>query len=205
MFALEIVTLGIYRLYWLIKTRREMMDKDTSIKILNPLILVAPIVLVILSIAPMVLSIIHESGKVPSYCSVYTSNYSYSSDNSYSSSNYIPSECQSNPAGWTIALFFIGILLIFPTVLIWLWGYAQGVEKITHGKMSFAVTLIVLFAVPDGIDILLVQDAFNKTNLPESSHTATPSAAPATVATAELPTTTTPTEEPTDPTPPKVT
>lgn len=160
MFALEIITLGIYRLYWLIKTRKEMMDSDAEIKILHPLILISPVFLVIAAVVPFVISMVSSASKIPKYCSTY------------SSSSSLPTECQANPEIWTIILLYAGIFLIFPIVLVWLWGYAKGVEKITKEKMSFPVALLIMYAVPDGIDILLVQDAFNKVSQ-------SPAAAPA--------------------------
>lgn len=150
MFALEIITIGIYRLYWLIKTRREMMDSDPEIKIMHPVVLVAPVFIAITATITFILSMISVALNIPEYCAAY------------SSSNNIPVECQAGPEAWTAVLFYVGIFLIFPLVLIWLWGYAKGVEKITKEKMSFPLALLILYAVPDGIDILLVQDAFNK-------------------------------------------
>jgi len=43
MFLLEIVTLGIYRLYFLIKTRREIMNLKPDVKIKSPAFLLLPI------------------------------------------------------------------------------------------------------------------------------------------------------------------
>lgn len=150
MFLLTIVTLGIYRLYWFIKTRKEMMQTDPEIKILHPFFLFLPMILVIVSIVPMIISIFQAAANTPSYCSTYSSSYN------------IPAECDAGPAVWTMILFYLGILLIAPLIVVWLWGYAKGVEKITNGKMSFPVALLILYMVPDGIDILLVQDSFNK-------------------------------------------
>lgn len=42
MFVLTIVTLGIYRLYWFIKTRKEMMS-IADVDIPSPFLLLAPI------------------------------------------------------------------------------------------------------------------------------------------------------------------
>lgn len=154
MFLLEIVTLGIYRLYWLIKTRKEMMTSNSEIKILHPIILFLPVILVIVSIIPMIVSSIQATKNTPSYCSAYSSDYN---------SNYtLPAECDTGPAIWASILFYLVILFLAPMIVIWLWGYAKGVEKITNGTMSFAMALLILYMVPDGIDILLIQDSFNR-------------------------------------------
>lgn len=152
MLVLTIVTLGIYRLYWFIKTRREMMDKDSSIKILNPLILVLPFALVAASVIFLIFSTITSIKNIPEYCENYTS-----------SSFSTPKECTvESSSALAIVLIYVSIFLVFPFVLAWLWSYSKGVEKITNEKMSFAISLLILYVVPDGIDILLVQDAFNK-------------------------------------------
>lgn len=152
MLVLTIVTLGIYRLYWFVKTRREMMDKDSSIKILSPFILIFPFILVAASVIFLIFSTFKSFNDIPEYCENYRSS-------SYS----IPRECEiGSGSALPIIFLYVSIFLVFPFVLAWLWGYSKGVEKITNEKMSFAMSLLILYVVPDGIDILLVQDAFNK-------------------------------------------
>lgn len=161
MFALEVITLGIYRLYWFIKTRREMMDTDKSIQIMTPWFLIIPVVLIVVSFIAMMAGTINSASNLPSTCK----------DPSYSqvtraNDGYVTkttrAECEPTPpAAATIALI-VSALAFWPVVVIWLWGYCKGVETITAGKMHFALTLIILVLVPDGIDILIVQDTFNK-------------------------------------------
>lgn len=62
----------------------------------------------------------------------------------------------------SIIAFYVSILAVPVLMAIWLWKYSKGVEVVTGEKMSFAIALLILLAVPDGIDILIVQDAFNK-------------------------------------------
>ena len=69
----------------------------------------------------------------------------------------------------SIILFYIGIIAVPLLMAIWLWKYSKAVEVITKEKMSFAIALLVLLAVPDGIDILIVQDSFNKLALETES------------------------------------
>ena len=144
-----------------------MMTSNSEIKILHPVILFLPIIFVIVSVIPMMVSIVQTAATTPSYCSMYSSSYN------------IPAECNTGPAAWTFVLFYLGILFIGPMIVIWLWGYAKGVEKITNGKMSFAMALLILYIVPDGIDILIIQDSFNKvstTNTPPTTPAITPQA-----------------------------
>jgi hypothetical protein len=48
------------------------------------------------------------------------------------------------------------------------------VSIITGEKLSFALALVVLILVPDGIDILVIQDYFNKLELGQVTPPASP-------------------------------
>jgi len=53
-------------------------------------------------------------------------------------------------------------LLIVPIASIyWLWKWCQGVEKITNGKLSAPVALILMWLLAI-IGPFIIQDAFNK-------------------------------------------
>jgi hypothetical protein len=62
----------------------------------------------------------------------------------------------------SMLVFYIGLIVAMILFVVWIWSYSQGVALTTDGKLSFAVCLIILILVPDGIDILIVQDYFNK-------------------------------------------
>jgi hypothetical protein len=155
MFVFTILTLGIYRLYWFIKTRKEMMDLNPKIKIMSPFFLIIPVLLVIFAVGFFITDIVQTNANLPSYCQ--------SSFASSGQQNYSPApECQINSSIWPMVVFYIAILLYSPLIAIWLWGYSKGVELVTKEKTSFAIAMIVLLLVPDGIDILVIQDGFNK-------------------------------------------
>jgi hypothetical protein len=137
MFLLTIVTLGIYRLYWFVKTRSEMMQLNKDIKIPSVLWLVAPLLLVILAIGFFIFS------------------------GDFSSSDETAKSLTTNQI-FSMAFFYLTLLVAPFLVAIWLWKYSKGVEVVSGEKMSFAIALLILLAVPDGIDILIVQDTFNK-------------------------------------------
>jgi len=61
-----------------------------------------------------------------------------------------------------ILALYAAIPLTIILVVVWEWSYSHGVEAITDAKLSFALSLIILLLVPDGIDILIIQDYFNK-------------------------------------------
>ncbi|NBU33023.1 DUF4234 domain-containing protein [bacterium] len=126
MLILEIVTLGIYRLYWFIKTRKEMMAL-AKVDIPTPWIFVIPVF-----------------GYIFGFALLFASSLSGN----------------SNPIA--VLLFYAIIFASFIVYALWLWKYSKAVEVITNEKMSFALSLLILLAVPDGIDILVVQDYFNK-------------------------------------------
>lgn len=174
MFALTLLTLGIYRLYWFVKTRKEMMSLNPAVKIMSPWFLLIPVVLVIAATGFFIASMVKAENSVPSYCA---STYSPAERSSDQASQIIPKECQVTPNFLPMIVFYAVILAIGPLVVVWLWGYAKGVETVTHEKTSFAMSLIVLLLVPDGIDILIIQDSFNKIALPDT--TPAPAAAPA--------------------------
>ena len=126
MLLLSIVTLGIYRLYWFVKTRAEM-KSIADVDIPSPWIFALPIF-----------------GYIFGFWLLITTS----------------SRVGSNPVG---LLVFYGLLFgAFIITALWLWRYSKAVEVVTHEKLSFALSLIVLLAVPDGIDILIIQDYFNK-------------------------------------------
>ena len=155
MFALTILTIGIYRLYWFVKTRKEMMKLNPKVKIMSPVYFFAPLLIVITSFVAFIISDFSTPEK-PAYCSTYVE-----TANGYRGFPKTK-ECSLDSSFWPGIIFFLSFVFIWPLIFIWLWSYAKAVELITKGKTSFAMSLLVLLAVPDGIDILIIQDGFNK-------------------------------------------
>lgn len=181
MFLLEIVTLGIYRLYWLIKTRNEMMKTNPHVKIKSPWFLLFPVIIIIISLVVAMISLLYASSK-SSDCTYGPVTTNTQTDNGVvntteSGTTLESNSCNdaSNGANITSLFAMIILYLAFPLALvfyvIWLWGYCQGVEIITGEKISFAVALVILILVPDGIDILIIQDGFNKVVDRSAGHT----------------------------------
>ncbi len=138
MFLLTVVTLGIYRLYWFAKTRAEMMNLNKDIKIPHIIWLVAPVLIVVAAVAMFI------------------------SSGAATASEKVGGDAMTGLQIGSIIAFYVSILAVPVLMAIWLWKYSKGVEVVTGEKMSFAIALLILLAVPDGIDILIVQDAFNK-------------------------------------------
>lgn len=158
MFALTVLTLGIYRLYWFINTRKELINQNPKVKILSPWALIIPFILVAVSALVFIFSSVQDVSTTPSYCSAYAQG---SSLNEVA----LPSECQNEPAIWPMLVFYAAFILVYPLVVFWLWGYSKAVDIVTKGKTNFAIAMIVLLLVPDGIDILIMQDVYNKLSL----------------------------------------
>ncbi len=121
MFALFVVTLSLYRLYWLASTRDEMVEKGNDVPSIWLYIGIYAV-----TIGSFLLFVLTNSAVA-------------------------------------IILFYLAILFISPLVGLWYWKYAQATDVVTKSKMSFPVAMLILLAVPDGFDMLLVQDSFNKT------------------------------------------
>ncbi len=126
MLLLTIVTIGIYRLYWFIKTRAEM-KSIADVDIPTPWIFAIPFFGYVFGIGLLIAT---------------------------------SSSTGSNPFG--LLIFYGLIFASFIITALWLWRYSKAVEIVTNEKLSFALSIIVLLAVPDGIDILIIQDYFNK-------------------------------------------
>lgn len=158
MFLLEIVTLGIYRLYYLIKTRREMMNQNPNIKIMSPIFLLLPFIIVFAGVAILLVASV--------YANVHnTPCIGAPALTAQDSNSTLASNCNSTPSLFVSLLPLLMILVFMVASLlfiVWEWSYSHGVEVITNNKLSFALSLIVLILVPDGFDILIIQDYFNK-------------------------------------------
>lgn len=182
MFLLEIVTFGIYRLYYLISTRNEMMKRDPNVKIKSPWFLLAPILVIIVSLFVVIGSVIASANKVrqcqadqPATTSVSTTTSNSVGDTELSTTQLdtptttttTATVCNGSTAANVTGLgamlvFYLGLFVAFIMYIIWLWGYCHGVEITTAEKLSFPVSLVIMILVPDGIDILIIQDSFNK-------------------------------------------
>jgi len=160
MLILNIVTLGIYRIYWLFKTRREMVDKKFKVPSVWLYLLIYAVMFasVMLFLVP---SITNDANNANSECAKVSRQYRESCfDKQFDES----SGEVSAPA---VLLFYGVMLLVGPLVGVWYWKYAKAVEGVTKDKMTFPVAMIVLLAVPDGFDMLMIQDGFNKTKSPK--------------------------------------
>lgn len=132
MFLWFVLSLGLYRLVWLAKTRNEMVSKGQSIP--SIWLLFSPYIALLAVIIWMIAATINA-----------------------------PSSSDA-PIAPLIA-FYAVLLALAPVTLLWFWPYSKAIERVTNEKVSFPLAIIAFFVIPDGIDMLVVQDGFNK--LPE--------------------------------------
>lgn len=161
----SIITLGIYDIYWLLKTK-NILNKETQVHVPSIWLIIAPLLLSIVSFIAFVgysaNTNINSNG---SY------NYSYNNFNgsSTSSSNFSGSSTASvgkNKTNFAPVLILTAVFIILAIILFflsayWLYRYSQAVDSYTNGRMSTALAFLVLFLVHI-IGVALVQDAFNK-------------------------------------------
>lgn len=146
------------------------MDRDSSIKIMSPAFLIVPIVIIIISfvgiIGVSVSSAANETENL-SNCLYTQSDYEIDTNDNFNTVDYCSNTESTESATLPFALLAI-IYIVFPIAFIlyvvWIWSYSKGVDKVTDSKLSFALSLIILIVVPDGIDILIIQEYFNKLN-----------------------------------------
>jgi hypothetical protein len=140
-FLLSIVTLGIYDIYWLVQTKK-VLNKETKFHTPTIWLLFAPAVLLI-----------------PGYVGLFINISKQTSDAYYASSSSAP---LPHPALFFVSFItiFLGFLSAFFISAFWFFKFSKAVNEYTRGKMSTAVTFLILWLI-HLIGVALVQDAFN--------------------------------------------
>lgn len=130
--GLSIITLGIYDLYWLSVTRKELNSK-TRHKVPTVWLLVSPIIILI---GVAILQIVVSASNA-------------SSGGSRAGVNIL-----------SVLLGIIAVIGLLVVPMIWFYKFSKAVNEYTAGKMSTAVTFLILWLL-HLIGVALVQDAFN--------------------------------------------
>lgn len=142
------LTLGIYTLFWLRDTRKELLS--TGVKILPVKVLLLPVVTLI--IAPLLQFVVR-----------YATTMSNVGDGNLAGG--------TNTAGNIVNLLtvIVGILVILvaiPLTIFWFYRYCQAVEIITNKQtslgISFGLFLLLSFFGFSFVWPGIIQDAFNK-------------------------------------------
>ena len=150
-FLLSIITLGIYDIYWLVVTKNEL-NKRTKQHVPTIWLLIFPLI-------PFIAGYI-LLGASGAYNQTSTSDCV----SSPGFSNYCT---QANMDTSNKGLLFAGYILIlvfgvtfFITSLIWFFKFSKAINEFTKGKMSTAVTFLILWLI-HSIGVALIQDAIN--------------------------------------------
>lgn len=136
--VLSLLTLGVYQLYWLYATRKELTQKGYQVPPLFQLF--GPVIFLFLAI-------------------VITG---FLSDGSSASVSSKPEFAY----GLMLIVLLVASLAIIPVALYWFYKYCKAVEAVTGGRTSFGLVyaLLIAFALL-GVGIvwpLIIQDGFNK-------------------------------------------
>lgn len=141
---LGFITLGIYDLYWLYKTRQELVALGG--KVPRFIWLLLPL-LALLAVGVLWLFFLIAL-----------------SDSSDSSQALMPLSVLSMIVG------VVAVIAIFPITIYWMYRYSEAVEQVTHGQTTtgFAFGLWLVLAILGFTFIWhgLIQDAFNKLDTP---------------------------------------
>ena len=154
MVILFVVTGGLYRIYWLIVTRKELLKKVKKAKILSPLFLILPPLLMIVSLVVLM----HSGNHDQLVCH---------RNNTINGTVLAPSpDCTTmpgfEPSAGAVALFYLACASLLPLLSIFFWGYSKAVSDLTKDRITFPVAFLLLVALPFGFDILIIQEAFNE-------------------------------------------
>jgi hypothetical protein len=147
-FLLSIITLGIYDIYWLLVTKNEL-NKRTKQHVPTIWLLIFPLILFIAGYILLIAS------------GIYSQLLTCYNGSAYGISN----ECaQANIHKGPLV---VGSILIkvfgatfFITSLIWFFRFSKAINEFTKGKMSTAVSFLILWLI-HLIGVALIQDAIN--------------------------------------------
>lgn len=148
--ALSIVTIGIYDLYWLYDTKKELNAKTQQH--------VPSILWLILSPLVIIIGYIILFSSTTATVTPATTNYNGATVVTSGSSTASGALNTRGVIG--IGVTFIGGLIVFTVSLVWFYKYSKAVNQYTSGKMSTAVSFLLLWIV-HLIGIGLIQDVYN--------------------------------------------
>lgn len=162
-FALNILTLGLYEIYWLSQTRKEMIVLTGShIPGVTRFALLRAISLAVLLLSVWNLHVAITprpvTGKPPAAC--------------YGRYDTDPS-CREEIDGYYAGDHQAGSLMIFLACLVvlallywfslkWLVPYCEAVERVLGGRSMTDTAMFFFFMYSPGIGMLLIQDRFNR-------------------------------------------
>ncbi len=142
--VLSIVTLGIYDLYWLVKTK-TVLNNTTRIHTPTIWLLFSPIGLLVIIVALYVFS-------APQPLVTHTTT-TYGNMVTSSSTN-------SGFPLFLLFLEFLAIVIIIPVTFYWFFQFSKAINEFTNGELNTGVSFLLLWLL-HFIGVIIVQDKFN--------------------------------------------
>jgi len=159
--GLSIITLGIYDLYWLAVTRRELNAK-TEIKVPSIWVLISPAIVLIGAYILLFVAVISKNP----------------------ATQYQIQQTQTPNSGIALLSFVLILIGFIASAIIsvfWFFRFSKAINQYTRGKMSTAVSFLILYLI-HLIGVALIQDAFNDMGaVPAGPSTATAQIPPQTM------------------------
>jgi hypothetical protein len=151
-FGLSIITLGIYDIYWLAKTRKEL-NKESSTKVPSVWLLFVPLLIFVISLIAFMIIAIGDTPTTHTVVSTF--------NNQTTTSTVQTTNGSTNKLG----LLFLGIYILdgiitFFISFYWFFKFSKSVNEYTNGKMGTGVTFLLLWVL-HLIGVAVVQDTFN--------------------------------------------
>src|SRR5665213_513571 len=142
--GLSIVTFGIYDIYWLYVTKKELNEKTSKHTPTLWMLFVGPILLTVSYILIIVGGTSSTTGGVSTYGSATSATAAHT----------------SALVGIGFILVIISWLITFALSVVWYFKFSKAIDEYTNGKMSTAVTFLILYLI-HLIGVALIQDTFN--------------------------------------------
>ncbi len=136
-FVLSIITLGIYDIYWLVVTKKELNQK-TRVKTPTIWLLFSPFMLLLI-------------------CSIIVAIIALKSKAAGGSSG---SSAGMGASAFVVLIYVFSFLVILPVSFYWFWKFSKAVNEYTGGKSSTGVNFLLLWLV-HLIGVAIIQDTFN--------------------------------------------
>lgn len=140
---LSIITLGIYDVYWLVKTK-AVLNQKTKIHTPSILLIFVPIVIVVALIIGVIIVYMHHSAVTPAI--------GYGAPAPSFSDKYGPL--------LILSLDLFAFLVIVPTTFYWFFKFSKAINEYTNGELSTGVAFLLLWLL-HFIGLIIVQDKFN--------------------------------------------
>lgn len=152
-FALSVVTFGIYDIYWLVQTKKELNAK-TRVHVPTIWLLFAPLILVVIAFIVMFAGIASDAHTMSQNAHVV-----YNADGTTTTvTTGSATAAGFGAAGILLSLF--AFIVAVPCTFYWFFKYSKAVNEYTNGSMSTALTFLLLWLL-HYIGVLFVQDAYN--------------------------------------------